>query len=105
MSATGSTTETHAQPRPTSRGRHVLRWIRRGLKWLGIGLVAILIFGFVFQAVSVEFDKRGYLPPGQLVKMDGHTMHIYCTGEGSPAVILEAGAYSYSTEWYWVQEQ
>jgi pimeloyl-ACP methyl ester carboxylesterase len=39
------------------------------------------------------------------VNVDGHQMHIYCTGEGSPTVVLEAGAYSYSTEWYWVQRQ
>jgi len=83
----------------------VLHWIERGMKWIGIGIAAILIAGLVFQAVSVEFDKRGYLPPGQLVNVNGHTLHIYCTGEGSPTVILEAGAYSYSTEWYWVQQQ
>ncbi|HTP09853.1 MAG TPA: alpha/beta hydrolase [Anaerolineae bacterium] len=97
--------ETKEQPRSTSRQRRILRWSGRGLKWLGMGIVAVLVLGFVFQAVSVEFDKRGYLPPGQLVKVNGHLMHIYCTGEGNPTVILEAGAYSYSTEWYWVQKQ
>jgi pimeloyl-ACP methyl ester carboxylesterase len=100
-----TTSETKIQPRSTSRRRRVLHWIGRGLKWIGIGIAAILIAGLVFQAVSVEFDKRGYLPPGQLVNVNGHTLHIYCTGEGSPTVILEAGAYSYSTEWYWVQQQ
>ena len=103
--ATTSSNETKARPRSTSRGRRILRWVWRGLKWLGIGIVAILILGFVFQAISVEFDRRGYRPPGQMVNVDGHLMHIYCTGEGSPTVILEAGAYSYSTEWYWVQHQ
>ena len=44
-----------------------LFYIKRGLKWLGIGSVALLILGFVFQAASVELDKRGYLPPGQMV--------------------------------------
>ena len=61
--------------------------------------------GLVFQTVSVELDKRGYRPPGQLVNVDGHVMHIYCTGAGNPTIILEAGAYSDSTEWYWVQRQ
>jgi pimeloyl-ACP methyl ester carboxylesterase len=100
-----TTSETKIQPRSTSRRRRVLHWIGRGLKWIGIGIAAILIAGLVFQAVSVEFDKRGYLPPGQLVNVNGHTRHIYCTGEGNPTIILEAGAYSYSTEWYWVQQQ
>lgn len=105
MDATVISSETKGQPRSTSRRRRILRWIGHGLKWLGIGIIAVLVLGFVFQAVSVEFDKRGYLPPGQLVNVDGHLMHIYCTGEGSPTIVLEAGAYSYSTEWYWVQKQ
>ena len=54
MSATGPAIETRTQPRPTSHGRRILRWIGRGLKWFGIGLVAILVLGFIFQAISVE---------------------------------------------------
>jgi len=103
-----TTTSSHHTPNAQTgnvRPRRILRRIGRGLKWLGIGIVAILVLGFVFQAVSVEFDKRGYLPPGQIVNVDSHKMHIYCTGSGSPTVILEAGAYIYSTEWYWVQRQ
>ncbi|CAG0937014.1 hypothetical protein TFLX_05917 [Thermoflexales bacterium] len=105
MNTTVSSAETKVQPRAASHGRRILRRIGRGLKWLGIGIVAILSVAFVLQAVSVEFDKRSYRPPGQMVNVDGHMLHIYCTGEGGPTVILEAGAYSYSTEWYWVQQQ
>ena len=105
MNAATTSTETKTRSRSTSRGRRILRWIGFGLKWLGIGIIAILVLGLVFQAVSIEFDRRGYPPPGRLVSVDGHTMHIYCTGEGSPTIILEAGAYSYSTEWYWAQRQ
>jgi pimeloyl-ACP methyl ester carboxylesterase len=35
-----------------------------------------------------------------MVEVDGHQMHIYCTGEGSPTVILDAGAVALSA---WVQ--
>ena len=76
----------------SKRSRWMLRRIGCGLMWLGLGIAAILVLGFVFQAVSVEFDKRGYLPPGQMVNVNGHLMHLYCTGTGSPTVILEAGA-------------
>ena len=105
MNATTPASDTKAQPRSAARRRRILRRLGCGLKWLGIGSVAILALGFGFQAMSVEFDKRGYLPPGQMVNVAGHMMHIHCTGEGSPTVVLEAGAYSYSTEWYWVQRQ
>jgi pimeloyl-ACP methyl ester carboxylesterase len=30
-------------------------------------------------------------PPGQLIDVDGHEMHIDCRGEGSPTVVLDAG--------------
>ncbi len=105
MNTITSNAETKPAPPSTSRRRRILRWIGRGLTWLGIGIIAVLVLGLVFQAMSVEFDKRGYLPRGQLVNVAGHMMHLYCTGEGSPTIILEAGAYSYSTEWYWVQQQ
>lgn len=105
MNATAASPNTKEQPQTVSRGRRAARWIGRGLKWLGIAIAAILVLGLVFQAVFVEFDKRGYLPRGQLVNVDGHVMHLYCTGQGNPTIILEAGAYSYSTEWYWVQQQ
>ena len=79
--------------------------MKRGVKWVGILLVAVILLGVGFQAAASEIDRRNFLPPGQMVSVDGHTMHIRCSGEGSPTVILEAGAYSFSSEWYWVQRQ
>ena len=32
-------------------------------------------------------------------------MHLYCIGEGSPTVVLEAGGYAESLWWYQVQNQ
>ena len=98
MNTTAPNIETKVQPRTTSRGRRILRRIGRGLKWLGIGIVTILIVALVLQAVSVEFDKRGYLPPGQMVNVDGHMLHIYCTGTESPTVMLWAGHPEMSAE-------
>lgn len=105
MNTSTSAAVENVQPERVRPMRRVVRGIGRALKWLGLSLVAILVLGFVFQLISVELDRRGYQPPGQVVKVDGHLMHIHCTGQGSPTIILEAGAYSYSTEWYWVQRQ
>lgn len=30
-------------------------------------------------------------PPGELVEVDGHQMHLFCSGEGRPTVLLETG--------------
>jgi pimeloyl-ACP methyl ester carboxylesterase len=38
-----------------------------------------------------------------MVDIGGHQLHIYCTGEGAPVVILEAAGMSPSAAWGWVQ--
>jgi pimeloyl-ACP methyl ester carboxylesterase len=94
------------QIKPTSpHKRGFLFYVKRGIKWLGLLLLVAVIFGVGYQAVASDSDRRSFQPPGQMVEVDSHLMHIHCTGEGSPTVILEAGAYSFSPEWYWVQQQ
>ncbi|HEY3615481.1 MAG TPA: alpha/beta hydrolase [Candidatus Sulfotelmatobacter sp.] len=43
--------------------------------------------------------------PGVLVDLDGRKLHLFCTGNGRPTVILEAGAGSFSTDWALIQTQ
>ena len=47
--------------------------------------------GLGYQAIATEQDQRAYPPPGQLVDVGGTRLHINCTGQGSPTVILESG--------------
>ena len=67
----------------------------------GLFLIALLLI--------VPITSMGYLqqPPGRLVDVDGggFIMHIYCTGEGSPTVVLDAGLGELSLSWARVQEQ
>ncbi|MEZ4672546.1 MAG: alpha/beta hydrolase [Anaerolineae bacterium] len=105
MSTLSVASETHAPLQASTRKRGCLYLILRGLKWLVIAVVAILVLGFAYQAAAVELDKRGFPPPGQLYAVNGHQMHINCTGTGSPTVVLQAGGASDSTWWYWVQKQ
>jgi len=44
-------------------------------------------------------DAKAYPPPGQLVDVGGHRLHINCTGTGSPTVVIEAGLGDWSTSW------
>ncbi len=86
---------------------------RRGcLGCLGRGAIAIVILlvvamaaGAIYQAAASAADARKYPPPGELVDVGGHRMHLYCTGTGGPTVILEAGAASPALVWYLVQEK
>ncbi|MCC7446249.1 MAG: alpha/beta hydrolase [Anaerolineae bacterium] len=106
MHSATDASEATVQPKTAQRRRGILFMIRRGLKWVGIAGVVVVVSGIVYQVIATELDKRGYLPPGQMVTVDGRQMHLYCTGQGSsPTIILEAGAFSFSSEWYWVQQQ
>lgn len=46
-----------------------------------------------------------YLRPGQLVEADGAQLNIYCTGSGSPAVLLDAGHQDWAPAWAAIQPQ
>jgi pimeloyl-ACP methyl ester carboxylesterase len=104
MNATTLTSETPSVRAITAK-HGCLFFIKRGLKWLGIGVLLVLVLGFGYQTVATAMDKRNYSPRGQLYSVNGHQMHLYCVGEGSPSVILEAGGYAESLWWYRVQSQ
>ena len=44
-------------------------------------------------------------PLGKLVDIGGYRLHLYCTGAGSPTVVLAAGAGDYSVDWALVQSR
>lgn len=69
-------------------------------------LIIPLLILFVCQSFAMaDGEVFKYPPPGKLVNIDGVNMHIYCSGEGSPTVILEAGLSSYSLDWAYVQPE
>ena len=105
MIATTATSESNEQLTSKSRRRGCLFYVKRGLLTLVALLVAIPVLGIVYQSAAEASDQRSYPPLGQIVNVEGHEMHIYCTGEGSPTILLEAGAFSFSLQWYWVQQQ
>lgn len=44
-------------------------------------------------------------PPGQLVDLGGHKLHVNCTGKGNPVVIVENGLGDFSFDWILVQNR
>src|SRR5215218_4556487 len=79
-------------------------WIRRGLVWLVAGLLALAVIGAIYQVVATQIDQRTYPPPGEMVDVGTHTLHINCVGRGSPTVILEAANLGMSAHWVRVQQ-
>lgn len=44
-------------------------------------------------------------PPGKLVDLGGHQLHVHCSGTGAPAVIVENGLGDFSFDWTLVQNR
>jgi pimeloyl-ACP methyl ester carboxylesterase len=93
------------QPYEKRRKSGAIRWASR----LGLGLliliVTLAVTGLIYQAVATQNDKQEFPPPGQLVAVDGYQLHINCTGEGSPTVILDAAGGNASPSWGLVQPE
>lgn len=80
-------------------------WLKRiGLSML-IFLIVPLPIGFVWQTIAQNSEQKNILPLGELMDVDGRLMHLHCTGEGSPTVILEGGVPEWSIHWQAVQPE
>lgn len=85
--------------------RRLGSWIRRGVLGLVIGLVVLAVIAVIYQAFGTEIYRRIYPPPGELVDVGGHSLHINCVGKGSPTVILESGSGATSVDWANIQPE
>lgn len=61
--------------------------------FIGVAVVAVLA---VLSGVSYEQWSRSdvldnHPPPGRLIEVGGHQLHLNCAGSGSPTIVLEAG--------------
>lgn len=74
-----------------------------------IGLIFIILIlaiaGAAYQFIATFTDQRNFPAPGQLVDVGGFRMHIYCTGIGSPTVLLESAADMMSADWGWIRPE
>lgn len=67
-------------------------------------IIVLLAAGFLYQQQATARDLEAYPPPGKLVNVDDREMHIYCVGEGTPTVVLEAGLGAYSLAWWTIHD-
>lgn len=65
---------------------------------LAIPLVAICIAA----PLPAQGDDIGP-PPGRLIDVGGRKLHLHCTGNGSPTVVIEAGASAFAIDFALVQ--
>jgi pimeloyl-ACP methyl ester carboxylesterase len=70
---------------------------RRWLLYPVIAMMALAAVGGGYETVRGALDED-FPAPGQLIDVGGHSLHLNCSGSGSPTVILEPGAGSMSSD-------
>jgi pimeloyl-ACP methyl ester carboxylesterase len=88
-----------ASPQPQRRRNRWVRWTGRVLLGLLTLIVLLAASGATYEAIMRAGDARRYPPPGQLVDVGGHRLHLSCVGKGSPTVVLDAGLGGFSLDW------
>ncbi len=88
-------------PASKRRGRGCLMWLGASLATL----LGLMLIGYIYEPIAEAADAKAYPPPGQMVDVGGYRLHINCTGEGSPTVVIESGWGDMSASWGWVQPE
>jgi pimeloyl-ACP methyl ester carboxylesterase len=70
----------------------IVAWVA-GFALLGAAL------GLVYQVLGTRRDSKLHPPPGKLVDLGTHRLHLLESGRGGPTVVLEAGLMSTMLSW------
>jgi pimeloyl-ACP methyl ester carboxylesterase len=74
-------------------------------------LSGVILFAFViagcasYNAIVLAWFRAHNPPPGESYAVDGYKMHIYCSGSGTPTIVLDAGLGNDALIWGAVQPE
>jgi len=80
-------------------------WPRRILRGLLVCALFLAVVGMIYENIFEARDRRFNPMTGERFDVGGYRMHIDCTGEGSPTVILDSGLGDTYASWSKVQPQ
>lgn len=62
--------------------------------FLSVILLLILIVGgsWIYHSIAMKKEIASTPPPGQMVDVDGHAMHVYAEGNGEQTIVFLSGA-------------
>lgn len=69
----------------------VVSGLGKVLKWGALGLVVVLLLGVIYEQFMRATSHRAFPPPGEMVDVGGYSLHLHCSGRGTPTVLLESG--------------
>ncbi len=77
-----------------------------GRKEILSSLILLVMLGvFISLSVHAEDVSQDFNPPGQLIDIGTHKMHLYCQGTESPTIVIDSGLGGFSLEWARLQQQ
>lgn len=56
-----------------------------------LSIIILVISGVIYEQIGRSMDRKAYPPPGQLVNVAGHDMHIWSEGAGDATVVFGVG--------------
>jgi pimeloyl-ACP methyl ester carboxylesterase len=74
------------------------------IRVLGVTATVLALADVAYQAVGEARDRRAYPPPGRLVDVGGHRLHIRQEGHGTPPVVIIPALGGLVAEWLAVQD-
>jgi pimeloyl-ACP methyl ester carboxylesterase len=77
----------------------MLRSIRR-ITTLVVVLCVVAAFGATYEYVEERLDLAAVPPPGRLIDVGGHRLHLWCFGQGAPTVVFDSGLGGTAFDWY-----
>lgn len=75
------------------------------LVWVAVCAFAAISLGALYQALATRHDRKRFPPPGRLIELGGHRLHLLESGSGSPTIVLEAGLMSTVLSWSHLQRE
>ena len=81
------------------------RWTMRIFVVLGAFLIVAALSGATYQWLATRKELAATPPPGHLVDIGGYRLHLWCTGDGAPTVILDTGLGGSTPGWGFVQPE
>ena len=75
------------------------------LIWISAIVLLLILVGVVYQKLGTRRDWRVHPPPGKLIDLGTHRLHIREAGSAGPTVVLEAGLMSTVLSWSALQDE
>jgi pimeloyl-ACP methyl ester carboxylesterase len=76
-------------------------WVSRFASVVALVCV-VACLGATYQWIQSRRDLKVAPPPGRLIDVGGHRLHLWCSGQGVPAVVFDSGLGGTSFDWFTV---